>query len=262
MSEMSTYKPGTFSWVDLATSDAAAAKEFYTALFGWTVNDLPMGPDAFYSMLRIDGKEVAALYALNEQQRSQGVPPHWMSYITVSSVDETASKAESLKGKVVMGPADVFSSGRMALLQDPTGAMVAVWEAREHMGARLVNEPGALCWTELMTNDIDAAGRFYTELFGWSIQVHDMGSSEYTTFMNGEKLAGGMLQMKEEWGNVPPNWMVYFTVENCDGSLENAKELGAEVIAPPIDIPGTGRFAVLQDPQGAAFAIIQLAEMP
>lgn len=262
MSEMSSYTPGTFSWVDLATTDTAAAKKFYTALFGWSINDVPTGSEGFYSMLQIDGKAVAALYALQEQQKSQGIPPHWMSYITVSSVDEIASKAKSLNGKVVMEPVDVSNSGRMALLQDPTGATVAIWEARKHIGAQLVNEPGALCWNELWTSDVKVANQFYTALFDWGAQVHDMGSFEYTTFMNGEKLAGGMVQMGEEWKNAPSNWGVYFTVENCDKSIEKAKELGANVTVPATDIPQTGRFSILQDPQGAAFAIIQLAEMP
>lgn len=258
MTEFNEYAPGTFCWVDLGTTDAEGAKAFYTELFGWSAIDNPAGPDMVYTMLQIEGKDVAGLYQMSEEQRSQGMPPLWLSYVSVANVDECAAKAKSLGGQVLQEPFDVMDVGRMALVQDPTGAVLALWQPRTHIGARLANVPGALSWNELATNDTQVAGEFYTRLFDWGAQAQEMGPTTYTTFMNGERMNGGMLQITEEWGDVPPHWMVYFAVEDCDGSTEKAKELGGEIIVPPRDIPPVGRFAVVQDPQGGAFTIIRL----
>ena len=258
MTEMSKYAPGTFCWVDLSTSDAEAAKKFYTGLFGWHIHDIPIGPDMVYSMLQIEGKDVAALSQQGEEQQSQGIPPHWLSYVSVASADEMAQKARSLGGQVIAEPFDVFDSGRMALFQDPQGAMFAVWQPGQHIGARLVNQPGTLSWNELATNDHQQAGKFYTQLFGWKAEVQPMATTHYTTFSVGDRMNAGMIQMTEEWGDIPPHWMVYFAVEDCDRSAEKVKELGGAVHVPPTDIPEVGRFALVQDPPGAMFAIIKL----
>ena len=252
MSERSEYAPGTFCWIELGTTDTAAAKKFYTELLGLTAVDAP------YVKLQRDGKDVAALYELNEEQRSQGIPPHWLSYVSVSSADDAAARAEELGGTVLKQPFDVYDVGRMAMIQDPTGAAFAVWEPRKHQGAQLANEPGTLAWNELLTNDVDAAGEFYTKLFGWGTQVQQIGPGPYTVFMVGDRPNGGMMKIAEEWGNVPSNWMAYIAVEDCDQCADKAKELGAKVTAPPTDIPEVGRFAMIQDPQGAMFAIIKL----
>lgn len=258
MTEITQYPAGTFCWQDLTTTDAAAAKQFYTSLFGWQVNDMPMGDGMVYTMLQIDGKDVAALSQTNEEMSAQGVPPHWMSYISVDNADETAAKAKSLGGQVVGEPFDVFDAGRMAILQDPAGATFAVWQPKRHIGARLVNQPNTLCWNELATTDADKARAFYTGLFGWEAQVTDFGGDFYTTFLNNGRMNGGMMQMNKEWGDVPPHWMVYFAVEDCDQSAQKASELGGRLIVPPAEAGDIGRFALLQDPQGAAFSIIKL----
>jgi predicted enzyme related to lactoylglutathione lyase len=255
---MSNITSFLISKVDKSEHMFEGAKAFYTELFGWSAIDNPAGPDMVYTMLQIEGKDVAGLYQMSEEQRSQGMPPHWLSYVSVANVDERAAKAKSLGGQVLQEPFDVMDVGRMALVQDPTGAVLALWQPRAHIGARLANVPGARSWNELATNDTQVAGEFYTRLFDWGTQVQEMGPTTYTTFMNGERMNGGMLQITEEWGDVPPHWMVYFTVEDCDGSAEKAKELGGEIIVPPRDIPPVGRFAVVQDPQGAAFTIIRL----
>lgn len=258
MAEISEYTPGTFCWVELGTSDAAGAKAFYGELFGWAFNDVPVGSDAVYTMVQIEGKDVAALYQLNQEMLSQGVPAHWLSYVSVASADETAQKAGALGGTVLKEPFDVFDAGRMAVLQESTGAVFAVWQPGTHIGARVVNEPGTLCWNELATRDTETASRFYTQLFGWQTNTQQMGPMTYTSFMNGDRPAGGMLPITEEWGDAPPNWMVYFAVEDCDRSADRATSLGARIIVPPTDIPEVGRFAVIQDPQGAVFSIISL----
>ena len=255
--EISEYTPGTFCWVELVTSNGDGAKKFYTELFGLAFDDQPIGEEAVYTMLSKNGKNVAALYQMNEEQKSRGVYPHWNSYVSVASADETTETVKSLGGTVLMEPMDVFEAGHMAMFQDPTGASFAVWQPNQHIGAQIGNEPGTLCWNELATNDTQKAGEFYGKLFGWKNQT-DGGTPPYTMFMNGERPAGGMLEIQKEWGDVPPNWLIYFAVADCDVSHDKAKALGANILFPPTDVPDIGRFAVIQDAQGAAFAIIKL----
>ena len=170
MGDRTNYTPGTFSWTDLTTTDQAAAKEYYSQLFGWEATDNPVGDDMYYSMMKVDGKEVAAISSQPPQQREAGVPPAWNSYITVESADEAADKAKEL-GATVHAPAfDVFDVGRMAVIQDPQGAFFEVWEPKAHVGAALVNGPGALCWNELASPDMDASAGFYGELFDWKVE--------------------------------------------------------------------------------------------
>jgi uncharacterized protein len=259
MTVIETYAPGTFCWADLGTPAAAAAKRFYTGLFGWSFEDRPMGPDATYTMFSLQEKPVAALYQQEPQQ--PGMPPHWLSYISVDSAAEVAHRTRELGGTVLMDAFDVLDVGRMALIQDPSGGVVALWEPRRHIGAGVVGEPNTLCWQELATTDVAGAGHFFGELFNWRPEVQQLGAVAYTTFMRDEgSAAGGMLQIGPDWGPVPPHWLIYFAVADCEASAERARELGASVKVPPSDIPGIGRFAVLEDPQGAAFAIIRLLE--
>ena len=258
MSEMKQYPPGTFCWVELATSDARAAKAFYGELLEWNVADMPAGGDMIYSMLKYKGKEVAGLFEITAEMKSQGIPPHWLSYVSVASVDETATKAKSLGGKVIKDPFDVMDVGRMAVVQDPTHAVFALWQPKTHQGAALVNETGAFCWNELLTTDTAAAEKFYTGLFGWTAETAQVGPMPYTEFKNGERPAAGMLTTTKEMGDMPPNWMVYFSVDDCDRSVERAKKMGATIAASPMEIPDVGRMAAILDPQQAAFAVIKL----
>jgi uncharacterized protein len=256
------YKPGTFCWVELGTTDGEAAKKFYTELFGWGFNDHPMGPDMVYTMLTLDGKDVGALYKMDAEMTSQGIPPNWLSYASVISADESAAKAKELGGTLMKEPFDVMEVGRMAVIQDPTGAVFAIWQAGMHKGSGIVNVPNSFCWNELSTPDTAEAGDFYAGLFGWGKKTQDMGEMVYTSFMNGDRPVGGMYSPTPEMGPIPPNWMVYFAVDDTDAKVAKANELGANIIVPAADIPGTGRFAVIQDPQGAVFGIIKLNTPP
>lgn len=260
--ETPQYAPGTFCWVELGTSDGEGAKKFYTELFGWDFTDNPIGPDMVYTMLKQNGKDVGALYQLMPEMKAQGIPPHWLSYVSVTNADETAAKATEAGGTVMKEPFDVFTVGRMSVIQDPTGAVFALWQAGTHSGAGIVNVPNSHCWNELGTNDTAKAGEFYTTVFGWTKNVQQMGPMEYTSFINGERPAGGMYILPPEMANVPPNWMVYFAVEDCDAIVAKASSLGAQTLSPPMDIPTVGRFSILLDPQGAAFAVIKLANQP
>lgn len=260
--EVSKHAPGAFCWIELGTTDQAAAKKFYTELFGWSFNDTPMGPDSFYTMLQLKGKDVAALYQMDKNMLDQGIPPHWQSYIAVANADETAKAITAAGGTLMMEPFDVFEHGRMAVAQDLTGAHFAIWQPRQHHGVGIVREDNALCWQELNTRDAAAAKKFYTAVFGWSEETKDDFGMTYTEFYNGAPAPGqaqaGMMQTPAEMGDIPSHWMVYFAVNDCDTYAEKAQSLGATGCMPPTDIPHVGRFAVLQDPQGAAFSIIKL----
>ena len=211
-----------------------------------------------YTMLQQNGKDVGALYQLMPDMVAQGIPPHWLSYISVTSADETTEKAKNAGATILKGPFDVMTVGRMAVIQDPTGAVFALWQAGTSKGAGIYNVPGSFCWNELATTDTNKAGDFYSTTFAWGKDVQNFGPMEYTMFKNGDKSAGGMFGITPEMGNVPPHWLVYFAVDDCDAKVQKATELGARVMKPADDIPGVGRFAILLDPQGAAFAIIKL----
>jgi uncharacterized protein len=257
MSVVTKHESGSFCWPELATTDSAGAKKFYTGLFGWATSDTPAGPDMVYTTLQKSDKSVGGLSAMGPQQK--GIPPHWNIYVAVASADETAKKAKELGGKVLMEPFDVMDLGRMAILQDKQGATFCVWEAKQHIGAEIINEPGTLCWAELDTTDMKSAEKFYTSLFGWGAKRSGEAANEtpYTEWLRDENSIGGMMTIPKEWGPVPPNWLVYFMVSDVDASTKKAGQLGGNAIVPPMDIPKTGRFSVLQDPQGAVFAIFK-----
>lgn len=252
MTEVTRHEPGSFSWAELATTDAATAKKFYTGLFGWTFVDSPAGPDMVYTMLKKRDKSVGALYGMGPNQK--GVPPHWNIYVTVESADQSAKKAKDLGAKILAEPFDVMDVGRMATVQDSQGATLCLWQPRKHIGTEVVDEPDVMCWCELDTNDTGAAGKFYAALFGWSTKV----GGDYTEFQLGGKSIGGMMKIPKEWGPVPPNWLTYFAVSDCDAAETKARGLGGKAIVPSTTIENVGRFAVLQDPQGAVFAVIKL----
>ena len=182
-----------------------------------------------------------------------------MSYVAVESADRSAARASELGGTVLAPAFDVMEAGRMAVIQDPTGGVLGVWEARKFPGAGLLGDPGALCWNELCTRDPARAAKFYGDLFGWTHEAMPMPEFEYTVFKRGGQPAGGAMPIQAEWGDVPPQWGVYFAVEDCDACAATAIRLGGSVLSPPSDIPGVGRYAVLRDPQGANFSVLQPA---
>jgi len=262
MQETPQYAPGTFCWIELGTSDGVGAKKFYTELFGWEYVDMPVGPGMTYTILKQEGKDVGALYQMPPDMAEMGIPPHWLSYVSVTSADESAAKSKDAGATLLKEPFDVMTVGRMAVVKDPTGAVFALWQAGTHHGAGIVNVPNSLCWNELATTDTAKAGDFYTTVFGWGKKVQQMGPMEYTSFSNGERPAGGMYTLPPEMANVPPHWMAYFAVEDCDATVAKAGSLGAQTLSPAMDIPTVGRFSILLDPQGAAFAVIKLANQP
>jgi predicted enzyme related to lactoylglutathione lyase len=257
MAEFKTHEPGTFCYVEMATNDPTASGKFYTALFGWDRNDQDMGEYGIYTQYQLNGKVVAAQYKLNAEQEAQNVPPNWGQYVTVTDADTATARATELGGQVVMGPMDVMDYGRMSVIADPTGAVFCIWEPKSNIGVELRDEPGSMCWNELMTTDTTKAVTFYAGLFGWETETMSMGDQgDYTMFKGGGgQPAGGMMAIQPEMGPIPPNWLVYFAVDDVDNSHDNAVGLGGKAIVPPTDIMEVGRFAVIADPVGAVFGI-------
>jgi uncharacterized protein len=252
MSERTKYSVGTFSWADLSTPDQDAAKQFYGQLFGWDAVDNPVGDDAVYSMMEIGGKPAAGIGPQPQQQRDAGVPPLWNSYVTVESADDAADRAQKL-GATVHAPAfDVMDVGRMAVIQDPQGAFFMVWEPKQHIGASVVNQAGALSWNELATPDIDASANFYGELFGWKYETFEGMPMPYMVIQTADGNSNGGLRGAME--NEPTYWLVYFGTDNIENGMASATDLGADTLVPATDI-GMGQIGVLQDPQGAVFAL-------
>lgn len=252
MAERTNYTPGTFAWTDLATTDQDAAKRFYGQLFGWAANDQPAGEGIVYSMMQIDGKDVAAIAPQPPQQSEAGVPPAWQSYISVASADEAADRAQKLGATVHAPPFDVMEAGRMAVIQDPQGAFFMVWEPKRHIGASLVNGPGLLTWNELATPDLEASADFYRQLFDWKLEPFEGMEMPYMAIATADGHGNGGIRPATE--AEPPYWLVYFGSDDIDASLAEATGLGATQLVGATDI-GVGKIAVLQDPQGAVFAL-------
>lgn len=253
MPERSSYEAGTPSWVDLTTSDVDAAKAFYAALFGWEAMDVP-GDAGGYAMFAKDGKLVAGIGP--KQDESQ--PVVWATYVAVEDADATAEAAKGAGAEVMFGPIDVMEAGRMAVLAHPAAGFLGVWQAGDHKGAQLVNEPGSLSWNELLTRDVTGAKAFGAAVFGWGSTDQDMGGFTYTVVDVGESPVAGIATMSDGVpAEVPAFWLAYFSVAECDGAVATVKDEGGAVTMEPMTAPGIGRFAVVADPQGAAFGVIQ-----
>ncbi len=255
MARIDHYEPGSFCWGELATTDPESAKTFYSEMFGWTPNDSPT-PNGVYTLFRSDGNEAGAMF-----KAPPGVSTNWTLYFAVASAEDSAAKVAPLGGKLINGPFDVMGMGSMAVVQDPQGAVFCLWEAKSTIGATHGGPLNQLVWPELHTPDPAAAVAFYSGLFGWQTKP-ESGSetAQYIEIVNrGRSMAGIMPMRGDEWKGVPPHWMPYVTVADCDAQAAKARELGAVVCVPPTDIPMTGRFAVITDAQGATFSIIRMA---
>jgi uncharacterized protein len=247
MPERTQHSPGTFSWVDLATSDTEGAKSFYGELLGWDYDDQPIPEEAgggVYTMALTRGKAAAAISGAQP-----GQPNAWNSYVTVASADDAAAKAGELGGQLLAEPFDVLDAGRMAIIQDPNGAVVSVWEPRANPGAGIVNEPGAFTMNQVNTSNPERSQEFYGGLFGWRFErIPEAEPLPYWGVYNGDRLNAGMLQQP------PDGWLVYFGVESVDDAAKRIPELGGTVVVEPTTIPA-GTFLVATDPQGAFFAL-------
>ncbi|MEE2775493.1 MAG: VOC family protein [Acidobacteriota bacterium] len=256
MPERDSYSQGTPSWVDLATTDDDGAVAFYSALFGWEDVPNPAGPGMTYHMMKLRGRDAGAIFKQDPDDAAQGIPPHWNTYITVADVDAVTARVPAAGGQVLAKPFDVTDAGRMAVVQDPTGAVVSFWQAGANCGAEIVNEPGALCWSELQTRDLDRAGSFLTEVLGVEVQCQEEPMVYAMIKVSGADV-GGIMPISDEMGDMPPSWSVYFATADCDATVAKVKKLGGAVHRAPWDLM-VGRIAVVADPQGAVFQVIQM----
>lgn len=252
------FNPGEFCWIEVVTSNQSAAKSFYSALFNWTLQDVPIGRNAFYSLMQLDGRVAAGLYTMTEEERHAGVPPHWNLYVAVESADETAKKAADLGAKVIDAPGDVMDRGRAAVFLDPTGAPFNIWQPNKRTGLGVVGDPGSFCWADLNTTDQARAKTFYEGLFGWKLLPGQDEESGYLHIVNGEKYIGGVPPAQQHAGG-PPHWLIYFAVADVDKAFHRAKDMNARTLLRPMDFEGVGRVAMLADPQGAVFALFREA---
>ena len=259
MPAIERYAQGAPCWVDLSTSDETAALAFYGALFGWRDDPADMGDGQYYHMLKLGPAHVGAIYQQQPEEVDQGIPSHWNTYINVVDVEGVTRNVGELGGTVLAEPFEVLDSGRMSVIADPTGAIVALWQALSHRGSGVRGEPGAVAWNELITTNPESAAAFFRDLLG--VQPATMsgpGDVPYTLLRVNGQDAAGIMPIAPQMGDMPPNWFVYFAVEDCDASAAQAKSLGATVLAEPMDTP-PGRFAIVQDPQGAVFGVIRLS---
>jgi predicted enzyme related to lactoylglutathione lyase len=256
MPQIDKHAPGTFCWVELATTDQDAAKHFYGSLFGWSIVDYPMGPADFYTMFQLGGRDAAAGYTMRAEERSQGVPPHWNLYVAVEDADATAARAVELGGKLPAGVFDVYTNGRMAVIIDPTGAAFCLWQPKQTQGVGVMGENNSYCWADLITGDRVGAKTFYEKLFGWKIfPGAGKDESTYLHIKAGEQGIAGIQPDAMRQPGVPPHWTPYFMVANADATTAKAQQLGAKVYAPPMNVGESLRIAVLADPQGAVFSL-------
>lgn len=257
MSEAPNYPPGTPMWVDMSATDLPAAVRFYSELFGWQAEDL--GEEAgHYTMMRKDGKMAAAI----GPQMNPQAPAMWTTYVHSPDAKATAQKVKDAGGQVVMEPFEVMQAGHMAGFMDPTGAFICVWQPGQHQGAEHVNAPGGFCWNELQTTDIEKVKSFYQQTFNWEGKTSAYEGGSYTEWhLNGRPIGGGMSMGDNMPPGVPPNWLVYFAVDDTDAAIATIQKNGGNIVMGPMDSP-PGRFAVATDQQGAAFAVIKLARQP
>jgi predicted enzyme related to lactoylglutathione lyase len=220
---------GGFSWVGLLTSDVESAKSFYGELFGWEAETGDRG--AGYAIFRRAGEAVALVYEITARQRALGAAPNWASFVSVDDVERTAARAVALGGAVAIAPYDADVAGRIAVIQDPAGARLSLWEARIHPGPPRSGALGTCIWNELATPDFPRARRFYADLFGWRIEADANGAA---TIANGGQLQGGIRELPEgAAGTQPARWLPYFKVASLSGAAS----------------------ALLRDREGATFGV-------
>ena len=244
-------------WVDLSSSDAAGSRDFYSKLFGWTIEVNPDPQFGGYALAKVGGKDVAGI----GPKQSPEAPTAWSLYIGTSDAAEIAQKVSDAGGTVIAPPFDVGDMGRMAVLQDPAGAFISVWQSSNMSGFE-ANAPNTFGWAELSSRGLQKAIPFYEKVFGWTAKASEMGEGAppYTEFQtDGQSIAGAMDMNPMVPAEVPSYWMVYFAVEDVDASFKTAVDAGGREMLAPQDFPG-GRFAILTDPQGAAFGLLKMRE--
>lgn len=256
-----TPPPGAPCWFELPSSDPAASRAFYAALFGWQPAAVDLGEMGAYTFLRNANGTVGALCGL--PPGAEGAPSFWGVYFGVADLDAGVARALELGGRLLAPPFDVPGHGRGAALADPAGAAFSLWQsANPDAGDFTMFEDHAVGWVELATPGAAAARSFYEQLLGWtcsSSAIPIPGAGDYTEYAVGGTRYGGILPMTKEWGDTPAHWSLYVMVPDVDACLARTAELGGKVCVPAFDAPGVGRIARIDDPTGAGVYVIKLA---
>jgi predicted enzyme related to lactoylglutathione lyase len=256
MSEVSgPYAPGTPCWVELSSPDQQASLDFYRDLFGWQA-EVGAPETGGYAVCSLRGKPVAAIMATTGDPTP---PPAWVTYLATSDAAATAQAVKTSGGRVLSEPMEVMSLGTMAVAADPDGAVFGIWQAADFAGAEIVNEPSAVAWNEVRADNLTTAGEFYTKVFGLTTETVP-GDMPYLTLNVAGRPVGGAGERDASRGE-PPNWLTYFCVDDTDSTVDAAVRAGGGLIMPSMDTP-FGRIAVVSDPLGAVFALIQFADQP
>lgn len=247
-------------WVDLSTSDPAAARAFYADVFGWRIDVQDEEQYGGYGMARLGGEDVAGI-----GPAQPGAPTAWSLYIGTNDVAGLAERIEKAGGHVIAPAFDVGDVGRMAVFEDPAGAFISGWEPKTMpgFGAGTAGIPGAYRWAELNARGFAADVAFYRDVFGWTtVSRSAPGGPDYTEFQkDGAPIAGGMEMSPMVPADVPSYWMIYFGVDDVGAAFKRALAAGAREMVGPTPFPG-GRFAILSDPQGAVFALHEQGQRP
>lgn len=246
--------PSAPCWADLTTPDPEAARSFYGALFGWQVKEVP-GPEAggYGLFVLADGRSAGGCVPTSAPDR----PAAWMPYFQSEGVDAVTARVEANGGTVTAGPMDVLDQGRFAVCADPAGAVFGLWQRHAHPGFGVVNAVGGFCWFELATRDLSVPADFYAAILGWATATQD-GPGDYRMWTVSDEPFGGLLKMNASFPpQVPPHWLVYVAVLDCDAAAARCARNGGTVLVPPTTVE-QGRFTVLCDPQGAVFAALAL----
>ncbi|KFN42519.1 VOC family protein [Arenimonas oryziterrae] len=258
-----TYTPpvGTPGWFELATTDQDGARRFYAGLFGWTPEETPLPDGSSYTVFKHGGRDVAACYTMMADQRAQGVPVHWGVYFRVEDCDAAVASVLAAGGKLLAEPFEVMGLLRMAVVSDPEGAVFCLSQPRTHPGVGVFRDPDAMLWVELSTRDIRRAESFYGTIFPWTFSDHDGAPEVYRVFSVAGEGYGGLLQMDEQWAGIPTHWSVYVHATDIDAKVAQALALGGSIVVPVFRAPGVGRIALLADPSGGKFYLIEPTEM-
>jgi len=255
MTTVDKHPAGDVTWLDLMSSDPEGSRKFYGGLFGWTFE--VGGPETGgYAIASLGGKFVAGV---GPRPPDQPVPTAWTVYLATDDLDRTLTAVKEAGGQVHVPAMDVMDQGRMAIIADPTGGVVGLWQAMRHPGMQRIAEPGAYAWCELNTRDMARAGAFFATLFGYQTKKLE-GGMEYTTLHLGDQTVCGILQMDSHWpAEVPPHWMPYFAVADVEAALQKVAALGGKTCVPPFDSP-YGRISVIEDAQGGMASLIGMAK--
>lgn len=255
MTKREKFAQGEPAWIDLQSPDQNASKQFYAALFGWEYQDNQMTPEYTYSLATVGGSAVAAIAPQTTEAVNAGIPTAWTTYFAVDDIESVQERIGPAGGRVIIAADEVEGFGRMAVVEDSIGAPLALWQAGSMSGAGLINEPGSFVWHELAAGNWEHAVPFYRDVFDVEPVEQPMDDGSFTMIRAGGQYVAGFRDQEDEGST--PHWEVYFSVADTDSSVSTARDAGAELLVEPYDIEGVGRTAMLRDPQGAVFWVMQ-----